>query len=124
MAFRVLKPAAIVTFLTAMVISPAVFAHAHLTSQQPAGNSTVPTAPSQLVLNFSEGIEPGFSGVAVMGPDKRKVATGNVRVAANKSNQMVVPLNSVMAGGEYQVDWHVVSVDGHKTRGSYRFTVK
>ena len=26
--------------------------------------------------------------------------------------------------GKYTVDWHVVSVDGHKTKGQYTFSVK
>ncbi|WP_250381188.1 copper resistance protein CopC, partial [Escherichia coli] len=26
--------------------------------------------------------------------------------------------------GTYIVDWHVVSVDGHKTKGHYTFSVK
>jgi methionine-rich copper-binding protein CopC len=26
--------------------------------------------------------------------------------------------------GEYTVAWHVVSVDGHKTKGQYTFSVK
>ncbi|MBX9334482.1 copper resistance protein CopC, partial [Serratia marcescens] len=25
--------------------------------------------------------------------------------------------------GKYNVSWHVVSVDGHKTKGQYSFTV-
>ncbi|MBE8178605.1 copper resistance protein CopC, partial [Leptospira borgpetersenii serovar Ballum] len=29
-----------------------------------------------------------------------------------------------LASGEYQVQWNVVWVDGHKIKGSYRFSVK
>jgi methionine-rich copper-binding protein CopC len=36
----------------------------------------------------------------------------------------VVPLEQALKAGTYQVDWHVVSVDGHKTKGSYHFSVK
>jgi len=35
-----------------------------------------------------------------------------------------VPLKTPLAAGDYQVNWHVLSVDGHKTQGSYRFSVK
>ncbi|MDU5691430.1 MAG: copper resistance protein CopC, partial [Citrobacter freundii] len=29
-----------------------------------------------------------------------------------------------LEAGKYTVDWHVVSVDGHKTKGQYTFSVK
>ena len=51
-------------FLASVVISPTVLAHAHLKQQSPAADSVV-SAPQSLTLNFSEGIEPGFSGVVV-----------------------------------------------------------
>ena len=34
---------------------------------------------------------------------------------------MIVPLAQALQPGNYTVDWHVVSVDGHKTRGTYTF---
>ena len=37
---------------------------------------------------------------------------------------MLVPLEQTLQPGNYTVDWHVVSVDGHKTRGTYTFSVK
>ncbi|MCD4599315.1 copper resistance protein CopC, partial [Proteus mirabilis] len=33
-------------------------------------------------------------------------------------------LEGGLAEGNYSVDWSVVSVDGHKTKGSYQFSVK
>jgi methionine-rich copper-binding protein CopC len=35
-----------------------------------------------------------------------------------------VGLSQPLQAGSYQVNWHVLSVDGHKTAGSYRFSVK
>ena len=37
---------------------------------------------------------------------------------------MIVPMVAPLTPGSYTVKWHVVSVDGHKTEGSYRFSVK
>ena len=34
-----------------------------------------------------------------------------------------VPLGQKLKAGVYVVSWHVVSVDTHKTSGSYKFTV-
>ena len=38
--------------------------------------------------------------------------------------QLIVPLDQTLEAGKYTVDWHVVSVDGHKTKGQYTFSVK
>ncbi|MBR9959360.1 CopC domain-containing protein YobA [Cronobacter sakazakii] len=110
--------------VAAVMTTPAAWAHAHLKAQQPAANATVDASPEALTLTFSEGIEPAFSGVTLTGPDGKKTDTGAVKRAPNDDKQLVAPLAAPLASGEYQVQWHVVSVDGHKTKGSYRFSVK
>lgn len=111
-------------FASALVVAPQVFAHAHLKAQTPAANAEIATAPSAITLNFSEGIEPKFSGLTVTDSQKQAVKTGPATRSDSDKTQMVVPLEQPLASGDYTVDWHVVSVDGHKTRGSYRFTLK
>mgnify|MGYP005984915599 CR=1 FL=1 len=101
-----------------------VLAHAHLVSQTPAADVIVTPAPTELRLSFSEGIEPGFSGVTLLGPQLQKLVTGKVQLAQGDAKTLIVPLKTVPTEGDWQVDWHVVSVDGHKTHGSYRFHVK
>lgn len=110
-------------FLASTVISPSVLAHAHLEQQSPAADSHV-ASPQVLTLNFSEGIEPGFSGVVVTDAQKQVIKTGTATRDEKNKAQLTVPLEQTLAPGAYRVDWHVVSVDGHKTKGSYRFSVK
>lgn len=110
-------------FLASTVISPFVLAHAHLEQQSPAADSQV-ASPQVLTLNFSEGIEPGFSGVVVTDAQKQVIKTGTATRDEKNKAQLTVPLEQTLAPGAYRVDWHVVSVDGHKTKGSYRFSVK
>ena len=110
-------------FLASVVISPTVLAHAHLKQQSPAADSVV-SAPQSLTLNFSEGIEPGFSGVVVTDAHKQVVKTGAVTRDEKNKAQLIVPLAQTLVTGTYRVDWRVVSVDGHKTKGSYHFSVK
>ncbi|HCM9713346.1 TPA: CopC domain-containing protein YobA [Enterobacter kobei] len=117
------RPVCALVFLASVVISPTVLAHAHLKQQSPAADSVV-SAPQSLTLNFSEGIEPGFSGVVVTDAHKQVVKTGAVTRDEKNKAQLIVPLAQTLATGTYQVDWHVVSVDGHKTKGSYHFSVK
>ncbi|WP_313485519.1 CopC domain-containing protein YobA [Pseudescherichia sp.] len=104
--------------------SPAVFAHAHLKHQYPAADANVTAAPQALTLNFSEGIEPKFSGVKVTGSQQQTVKIGTVKRNDNDKTQLIAPIEQALTPGEYTVEWHVVSVDGHKTQGSYRFSVK
>ncbi|WP_447876694.1 CopC domain-containing protein YobA [Serratia fonticola] len=103
--------------------SQQALAHAHLKVQTPAADTTVSSAPKVLTLNFSEGIEPNFSGVKVTGPDNAVVKTGKLDLDPSNNTQINVPIESDLGAGKYQVSWHVVSVDGHKTKGQYSFTV-
>lgn len=104
-------------------MTPSVLAHAHLKQQSPAADTQV-AAPQVLTLNFSEGIEPGFSGVVVTDAQQQAIKTGAVKRNEKDKAQLIVPLEQTLSAGTYQVDWHVVSVDGHKTKGSYHFSVK
>ena len=111
-------------FLSAMLTTASVFAHAHLQQQIPAADSTVSVSPQALTLTFSEGVELSFSGVTLSGPQNKPVATGKLARSDGNKAQLTLPLNEPLAAGEYTVEWHVVSVDGHQTKGQYHFSVK
>ncbi|HHA1256629.1 TPA: CopC domain-containing protein YobA [Enterobacter asburiae] len=123
MGFSASRAVCALVFVASTMMTPSVQAHAHLKQQVPAAES-VGTAPQALTLNFSEGIEPGFSGVVVTDAQKQVIKTGTASRDEKNKAQLTVPLEQTLASGTYQVDWHVVSVDGHKTKGSYHFSVK
>lgn len=110
--------------LASSLAAPAAWAHAHLTHQYPAADADVAAAPQALTLNFSEGIEPGFSGATITGPKQESIRTRPAKRNEQDETQLIVPLEDVLQPGTYTVDWHVVSVDGHKTKGQYSFSVK
>ena len=99
------------------------FAHAHLKTATPPADGSVKSAPSELDLTFTEGLELKFSGVKVTGQAKKAVATGKAVLKSGDDATLVVPVAASMPAGRYTVDWHVLSTDGHKTNGSYAFTV-
>ncbi|CAN7328216.1 copper homeostasis periplasmic binding protein CopC [Phyllobacterium sp. LjRoot231] len=111
--------AAIVSF----GLSGQALAHAHLKSAVPAVNGVVST-PSELDLTFSEGLNLKFSGVKVSRPDKAAVPTGDARLKTGDDTTLIVPVTGNLEPGVYTVDWRALSSDGHKTKGSYTFTVK
>lgn len=98
-------------------------AHAHLKSATPAADTVLSAAPSDVDLVFTEDLELKFSGVKVTGPDDVAVTTGEAMLVKGKKTLMV-PLKGPLKPGSYTVEWHVLSVDGHKTKGRYTFTVK
>ena len=99
-------------------------AHAHLKTATPGAESTVEAAPSELRLGFTEGLNLKFTGVSVTGPAGTPVSTGSAALAPGDDKVLVVPVPRLLAPGAYKVDWHALATDGHKTDGSYGFTVK
>lgn len=97
-------------------------AHAMLTSATPAVGSTVATAPTEVTAQFSEGVEPGFSRMIVQDAAGQRVDADDLHLAPGGDRTLVVGLRKLPAG-VYKVIWHVVSVDTHKTQGSFSFSV-
>lgn len=89
----------------------------------PADKGTVTGSPSELNLTFTESLNLKFSAVKVTGPDKTVVKLGNPRLTRNDTG-LTIPVPAPLGAGTYTVEWHVLSTDGHKTNGSYTFTVK
>lgn len=118
------RPVALLLVASVAVASPAVLAHAHLKTQYPAAKAIMESSPQALTLTFSEDIEPAFSGVEIQNAQQQKMSTGKAQRNGREHNQLIVPLNQPLPAGHYQVNWHVLSVDGHKTQGSYAFSVK
>jgi copper resistance protein C len=94
-------------------------AHAMLDHASPAVGSSVSASPSVIRLWFTEALEPRFSGAEVTGPSGNRVGGG----ASVSGNQLSVSVPH-LAPGTYRVHWHVISVDTHKTEGSFTFEVK
>jgi len=97
-------------------------AHALLQKAFPAVGSTIPSAPAEMWLRFSEGVEPAFCSVAVRDAAGSDFVTGRPHTAPDNARQLLVGLKTLPAGA-YKVEWHATSVDTHKTEGTYGFTV-
>ena len=104
------------------VAATSAYAHAQLQKATPPVGGTV-AAPSEIRLEFSEGVEPKFTGVTVTGPGGA-APLGAPAVEAGHQNVLIVPVAKPLSPGEYTVKWHAVSVDSHHTQGTFAFTVK
>ena len=104
----------------ALLGATAAEAHAKLVSSNPGANATV-AAPKQLVLKFSEKLQPKFSGADVAMPGM--VTPAKVSFAKDGRTMIVQPTAALMAGA-YTVKWHAVTADTHRMQGTYSFTVR
>ncbi len=98
-----------------------VFAHAHLHASTPSADSTV-TAPAEVAINFSEGVEPKYSSVEVTDSRGARVDAADLHIVGADAKNVAVGLKP-LAPGVYAVVWHATAVDTHKTEGRFTFTV-
>ena len=118
---RSINTLAALALMLAAGIGPAL-AHAHLRSSVPAADSTV-TAPAEVAITYSEGVEPRFSVIEVKDPAGKRVDKQDPHTAPSDNKVLRVGLPQ-LAPGTYTVEWHATAVDTHKTDGSFTFTVK
>jgi copper resistance protein C len=109
----------VTSILLALVANGGAHAHAMLASATPPVGGSVGAAPHQVTLTFTQGLEPSFSSVQVTDSKGARVDTGKAQVSGST---MSVGLKA-LSPGSYQVHWHVLSVDTHKTQGSFSFRV-
>ncbi len=104
-----------------VLASNVAFAHAHLKTATPAPDSTTATVPHEVVIDFTEGVEPAFSSIIVEDAAGQRVDAGAAHLADGDTH-LAVALKPLRAG-VYKVIWHATAVDTHKTDGSFNFTV-
>jgi len=104
------------------LMTSAAFAHAHLVRAVPAAGGTVTEAPAEVVLSFSEKLEPAFSSAVVR--DAAGKALDAVAARVDKADRTVVRVSvPPLAPGAYTVEWRVMSADTHRVNGSFNFRV-
>lgn len=105
--------------LLLLLASGGASAHAMLDHAEPRVGNTVATAPHDVVLWFTQKLEGAFSTITVTDPAGQRVDTGSTRVDGNKMSVSLRPGGP----GIYHVTWRVLSVDTHRTEGSFTFVV-
>ena len=112
-----------VALIVASLSGNAAFAHADLQSAEPAAGSAETTSPTQIRITFSEAVIAKFSGVELKDQVGRPVATGKAAVDPANKNVLIVPISEQLPTGNYKVEWHAVSEDTHRVKGTYSFSV-
>lgn len=111
-----------------MAIGASAMAHPKLVSANPAPNATVaPTARVQ--VTFTEALLPKLSGADIVmtgmpGMDAHPPMKMPAKVGISPDRKtMILTLDKPLPKGTYRLDWHGVSADTHRVKGSYAFKV-
>jgi methionine-rich copper-binding protein CopC len=104
------------------VVSNSAQAHGVLDHASPRVGSTVPKSPQNVTLWFTEKLEPAFSRIEVRNASGDVVSDGKAKINRTDHTQLLVPLKS-LSPGTYTVNWRILSVDTHRTQGSFKFRV-
>ena len=92
-------------------------AHTSLISSDPTDGARLESVPEQVVLTFSESLrQPSEAGVIVDG----KAISAEVEVDGPR---VVVTPQADAPDGTYEVNYRVVSADGHPITGTLEFTI-
>ncbi len=102
-----------------LLAANAAYAHAMLDHASPPVGGTVSAPPREVSLTFTQTLEGLYSSIQVTDATGTRVDTGKSQVSGNT---MRVGLKGLRPGS-YHVRWHALSVDTHRTEGSFAFHV-
>jgi copper transport protein len=107
-----------------VVSTTAASAHAALLRATPSSSQTLPRAPDQVALLFSEPLDPVFSSVRVQDASGQTIDSGDSHVDPENSRLLVASLRTGLSNGVYIVRWRSLSaIDVHPDEGEYALFV-
>lgn len=104
----------------ALALPSAVAAHSDLETAAPADGAVVSGTPPEIVLTFSEPLDPAKSSVTLHDPSGAEIGKGGVG-AADDTLMRVVPTS--LEPGTYEIRWTSAALDGDILRGTLHFRV-
>jgi methionine-rich copper-binding protein CopC len=107
-----------------LALAGAVGAHPHPKTTSPAANAVLAASPSEIRIDFNEGVVLAFSGIALSDKNGKPVDLGAAHLQAGDNTKLAAPVKARLGAGTYTVAWHAVGTDTHHTSGHYSFSVK
>jgi methionine-rich copper-binding protein CopC len=108
--------------VAALLLPVVAHAHAHLDHASPAVGGTVTPAPTEVMIWFTEAIEPKFSSIEVRDMKGAAMHDGAAALVPGNRAQLRVAVKA-LPPGTYKVIWRVLSVDTHRSQGDFTFRV-
>ncbi len=97
-------------------------AHAELVSSTPANQAILGNSPEEILLRFSEDVDPIGQAILLVDGDGDPVPLGPISQAGG-GDTISAEVPGTIADGTYVVGWQAVSADSHKIRGAFTFSV-
>ena len=96
--------------------------HAELTSSTPANQSILASTPPEILLTFTEGVDPVGDSIRLVDAAGDPVPLGPIDQSRG-DDTLRAPVPATIADGTYIVGWQAISADSHKIRGAFTFSV-
>jgi len=109
-------------FLMAFSGVSGAFAHAFVDHADPKVGGSVAESPKAVRVWFTEPLDPGACSIRVLDASGQSIDLGDAHVDAKNTSLLLAGLHLLKAG-VYKVVWQVVSADGHKTEGDFKFQI-
>ena len=101
------------------VFAPAIQAHSDLVSSDPADGATLDAPPASVSFTFNEDLLPDFVRVIATSPAG---VTSDLPLTSVEGSTVTAEWPTAAEGGEWTVNYRVVSPDGHPIEGAITFT--
>jgi methionine-rich copper-binding protein CopC len=98
--------------------------HLALSRSEPAADSTVTAAPTQLRLFWTEPPTVAATQVRLTGANNQAVQVSAPKADAKDAKILNVPITAQITPGVYTVTWRTAGEDGHVLNGTYKFTYR
>ncbi|GAB3138669.1 hypothetical protein GCM10027290_06470 [Micromonospora sonneratiae] len=95
-------------------------AHAVLASSSPIPDTVLASAPTEVVLTFTEPVRKVPGKIRVLGPDGNRVDRGEPTF---NGAVVKIPVDPTGPRGTYLVSYRVISADSHPVAGGYTYSV-
>jgi copper resistance protein C len=95
-------------------------AHTALKSSNPAKGASLPAAPPEITLTFSEPVQVEAGAITVAGPGGAQWTVGQPAVTGAVVTAPVTPAGPA---GQYTINYRVISADGDPVRGTVAFSL-
>jgi methionine-rich copper-binding protein CopC len=112
---------AIPAFVLLVCFPTIALAHADLQTASPADGTTVATTPAEVVMVFTEAVDPAKSSLRLVNASGAIVGQGST-VDSGQPDTMRLVL-SPQPPGTYTVRWTTTALDGHVAHGTTAFTI-
>jgi copper transport protein len=119
-------PLLIIALFTLAMFLPvrSALAHASLLRSEPAQGSVLAAPPEEIVLEFTEALDPGFTTVELRDINSAVVVPGPGKIDADNDLILRLAIPTDLPDGTYVAVWRARSlVDGHVTVGSVGFSI-